>query len=477
MAAFFNPKPVTYTPSQATIAGAGALGNSMYDIWLKNYQQKQQDRQLQNAENTLAFNQENEGIKNAFNQQKENNENFWKEQTHNLKVDEHNLNVKKDNDAYFQNVNKGSMYAGTQGIDTTGWTDSQLYGLSGLYQQPNYTPATMGNQDGVVDKSSGSFTSIATHRPTGDGSGTGKMTEYQRAVHIVTNPHLFSPEEVNFSNLYLEKNLGNSAIVSINNFSRQAQVFAESLGLKSYTELGELDTSKLSKEQRIQAQQLAQLYINAYKTNNPELEKNIGEYNAMVTQSQVFYDQIRNISDFRVLDETVKTLFSNYFGLSESQMKSEEAMTALQSVLNLKIRIDSGLAVSNQEMVRTINESTTKYRYKNQMLIGMKNILNGQLGRLQGLKMSIGDIPFNLKYGAVERRYENMIEALNYTMGANSKNKDLGFGGNSIPSSQTQNISRLNAKNNTQQNKIIRTYEENGQMFHLFENGDIGRAK
>ena len=202
-----------------------------------------------------------------------------------------------------------------------------------------------------------------------------------------------------------------SLLTNMNTVKEAQSNFAQSVGLDDPYKLATVDTSEWTPERQAEGNQLAKVIVKGLGGNAKEAEKKMGEYGAMAEQMQNSLSSYEQVGNFRAADEATKEYFSNYFGLSEDEIKSTEAASALQSMLNVKIKADSGSAVSGNEMVRQVLETASPYMSKDKIKLGIKNVAKRQIGTLKSLKNVMGPIPFNLAYGNVLRNYEDIVNA------------------------------------------------------------------
>jgi len=200
--------------------------------------------------------------------------------------------------------------------------------------------------------------------------------------------------------------------INVDTVQKIQEAFAGELGLESPYQLSTVDTRTLTPEQQAQASQTASVIVKGLGANAKQVEKKMGEYGAASEQMQNALNAYEQVGDFRAADEFTKKYFSNYFGLSEDELKSTEAAQAFQSMLNIKIKADSGSAVSGQEMVRNVLETATPYMTKDKIKSGIKNVARRYIGELKSLKRVMGPIAFNLKYGAILSNYEDIAAAV-----------------------------------------------------------------
>jgi len=203
-----------------------------------------------------------------------------------------------------------------------------------------------------------------------------------------------------------------SLLTNMNTVKDAQAKFSSKLGLDDPYKLATIDTRKLTPEQQAEAKQLSSVIVKGLGANAKEADKKMAQYGALSEQMQNAISNYENVGDFRLVDETVKKYFSNYFGLSEKELESSEAAQAFQSMLNIKIKADSGSAVSGNEMVRNTLETATPFMSKDKILLGIKNVAKRQIGSLKGLKKVMGDVAFNLKYGSVLKNYEDIANAV-----------------------------------------------------------------
>jgi len=202
-----------------------------------------------------------------------------------------------------------------------------------------------------------------------------------------------------------------SLLINMQTVKNEQRDFATSLGLDSPYALSTIDTRELSEENQARANQTASVIIKGLGANAKIAEKKMGEYSAMAGQMQNALEAYADVGEFRAADETTKKYFSNYFGLSEDEIKSTEAAQAFQSMANIKIKADSGSAVSGQEMVRNVLETATPFMTKTRIIKGIENVAKRQIATLDGLKKVMGPIAFNLKYGSVLSNYKDILGA------------------------------------------------------------------
>jgi len=193
--------------------------------------------------------------------------------------------------------------------------------------------------------------------------------------------------------------------------TEKRNTFASKMGLKDPYELSTVDTREWTPEQRAEGNDVASIIIRGLKANAKQVEKKMGEYGAMAGQMQNAIDAYQDVGQFRAADEATKKYFSNYFGLSEDELKSTEAAQSFQSMMNIKIKADSGSAVSGQEMVRNVLETASTFMTKERILMGIRNVAKRYSGELKALKKVMGPVAFNLKYGTTLKNYEEIANA------------------------------------------------------------------
>lgn len=202
-----------------------------------------------------------------------------------------------------------------------------------------------------------------------------------------------------------------SLLTNINTVKAAQSSFASKLGLDDPYKLSTADPRTWTPEQQAEGNQLASVIVKGLGANAKAAEKKMGEYGALSDQMQNAVQGYQNVGNFRAADEATKQYFSNYFGLSDKELESSEAAMAFQSMLNIKIKADSGSAVSGQEMVRNTLETASPYMAKDKILLGIKNVAKRYKGELNSLKKVMGPVAFNLKYGATLKNYEDIAKA------------------------------------------------------------------
>lgn len=202
-----------------------------------------------------------------------------------------------------------------------------------------------------------------------------------------------------------------SLLINMNTVKQAQNNFASKMNLDDPYKLSTVDTREWTPEQQAEGNQVASIIIKGLGANAKQVEKKMGEYGALSDQMQNSITGYESVGDFRAADEFTKKYFSNYFGLSEEELQSTEAAQAFQSMLNIKIKADSGSAVSGQEMVRNVLETATPYMQKERIIKGIRNVAKRYKGELTALKKVMGPVAFNLKYGSVLKNYEEIADA------------------------------------------------------------------
>ncbi len=242
---------------------------------------------------------------------------------------------------------------------------------------------------------------------------TANKKEFMQIMDILKNPDL--PEnEKRFYEARLTKLSQpdlKSKQVDINTANELRGKFANKLGLENPYALATVDVRKLTPEQQAEANTIGQNLVKLSGANAKEVDKKMANYGSNLEQTQNALKSYENVGDFRLIDETVKKYISNYTGLSKSEIESTEAAQALQSILNISIKADSGSAVSAQEMLRKTLETASVGMNKQRIILGIKNLAKRNIGELKGLKKVMGQVPFNLRYGGVLRNYEDILDS------------------------------------------------------------------
>jgi len=241
-----------------------------------------------------------------------------------------------------------------------------------------------------------------------------KSGEYERLLRKANDPKTSASDKkrIEARLTKMEQPTLSSLKVNIETVRDTQEAFASTLGLDSPYALSTVDTRTLTPEQQAQANQTASIIIKGLGANAKQVEKKMGEYGAASDQMRNALNAYEQVGDFRAADEFTKAYFSNYFGLSEEELQSTEAAQAFQSMLNIKIKADSGSAVSGQEMVRNTLETASPYMTKAKIKSGIKNVAKRYIGELTSLKRVMGPIAFNLKYGAVLSNYKDIADAV-----------------------------------------------------------------
>lgn len=241
-----------------------------------------------------------------------------------------------------------------------------------------------------------------------------KSGEYERLLRKANDPKTSPADKKRIEKRLtkMEQPTLSSLRVNVETVRDAQESLATSLGLDNPYALSTVDMRTLTPEQQAQANQTASIIVKGLGANAKQAEKKMGEFGAAQEQMQNALSAYEQVGDFRAADEMTKKYFSNYFGLSPEELKSTEAASAYQSMLNIKIKADSGSAVSGQEMVRNTLETASPYMTKAKIKLGIKNVAKRYIGELSSLKRVMGPVAFNLKYGAVLSNYEDIAKAV-----------------------------------------------------------------
>ncbi len=194
----------------------------------------------------------------------------------------------------------------------------------------------------------------------------GTKREYQQVMDILKDPNLTLEERKGYEarKTKLEQTDRTSLLINAQTVRKFQSDFALKMGLDDPFKLATAITEEWTAEQQSEGNQVASIIVKGLGANAKLAEKKMGEYGALAEQMQNSISSYENVSDFRTVDETVKKYFSNYFGLSEKEIESTEAAQAFQSMQNIKIKADSGSAVSGSELVRQVLETATPFMTK-----------------------------------------------------------------------------------------------------------------
>lgn len=233
--------------------------------------------------------------------------------------------------------------------------------------------------------------------------------------------------------------------VDINTANRLRGEFATKVGLDNPYSLSTIDTRTLTPEQQAEANTVGQNLVKLSGANAKVVDKKMANYGSMLEQTQNALSAYENVGDFRLVDEATKKYISNYTGLSRKEIESTEAAQALQSLLNISTKADSGTAVSAHEMVRKTLETATASMDKRRIILGIKNLAKRNIGELKGLEKVMGQVPFNLRYGGVMRNYKDILDNATNT---------------TSPKSKTLEELRANKSSNTSVDDLVNKYAE-----------------
>lgn len=445
--AWYNPQRVEYTPNAKVIESAGAIGGYLQDKAMLDYKQRLQDLEnkrladefefrkqratTQDDQFNKTFQQNQDNI--AFNQSMKvadfENDDYWKDKT--FKQQEDTLKAKQteeDSQKYVKGLylaKQDPEFANSIGATT----EKTIMATPKTYTKPNpfieqITGMSTPQQTDFLPQEQ---MSVPTYEKKTEynpvimrilgGSGISMPKNESNSEYITLSKMLdkeTDPQKIEQIKARMTKlsqaDMG-SKLITWNALEGQANQFANNIGVTNMYALANVNMSELKPEQQAEASIIGDKMYDVYKADNKQIAKNIADFEAEYTQLSHAKDALQQVGDIRFADEAVKDYFSNYFGLSKEEMQSTEATQALQSALNIAIRVDNGASVTNNELERKVAETATKYQHKDKVLMGIKNMARRKIGTLEGLKR-LQPVAFNLKYGAVLDNYKKLYDVL-----------------------------------------------------------------
>jgi hypothetical protein len=233
----------------------------------------------------------------------------------------------------------------------------------------------------------------------------------------------------------------------INAMQNEGNTIAQGLGLASWEQLGQVDTTTLTPEQKVKLQSWGKSYSQAYdERTGAKVQDMIISMNASQAQLQQVSSYTQeaikkgnNVNMFK----TVANQVASYVGGDVFDPELAMRNKLFQGALNTQLKIASGTAVSGNEFSRFKDETSTLYKSNPDLFVALKGIAMKQQAQLDGIRQVMGDAPFNAQFGDLKQRVNNLNNVLNsatestQTEGSRSKG-NIQFSASKTPPSTPQ---------------------------------------
>jgi len=233
----------------------------------------------------------------------------------------------------------------------------------------------------------------------------------------------------------------------INAMQNEGNTIAQGLGLASWEQLGQVDTTTLTPEQKVRLQSWGKSYSQAYD------EKTGAKVQDMIISMNASQAQLQQVSSYTQeaikkgdnvnLFKTVANQVASYVGGDVFDPELAMRNKLFQGALNTQLKIASGTAVSGNEFSRFKDETSTLYKSNPDLFVALKGIAMKQKAQLDGIRQVMGDAPFNAQFGDLKQRVNNLNNILNsategiQTEGDDSK-RNVQFSASKTPPSAPQ---------------------------------------
>lgn len=228
--------------------------------------------------------------------------------------------------------------------------------------------------------------------------------------------HLKSVADLQFKNSATFKNNETKAqsdalSKKIAGVKANGEALATELGV-TYEDLATVDVTKLTPQQKVKFQSVGSQYLVAHGEKD-DVKKSIADLNQNTVQltktAQTTQKAIANGNNVQFFDQALNELAS-YTGIAfdkDAAMRNKE----FQGVLNTQLKIMSGTAVSAQEYERFKMQTSTLWKTNKDLYMGMQELSETQMARMDGFRAGMGDIPFNAKYGETYSRMKTLNDS------------------------------------------------------------------
>ena len=216
--------------------------------------------------------------------------------------------------------------------------------------------------------------------------------------------HLKSVADLQFKNSQTFKNNETKAqsdalSKKIAGVKANGEALATELGV-TYEDLATVDVTKLTPQQQVKLQSVGSQYLAAHGEKD-DVKKSVADLNQNTVQltktSKLTQKAIDNGNNVQFVDQALNEIAS-YTGVAfnkEVALRNKE----FQGVLNTQLKIMSGTSVSAQEYERFKTQTSTLWKTNRDLMLGMQELAETQMARLEGFSMGMGALPFNAKYG------------------------------------------------------------------------------
>jgi hypothetical protein len=242
---------------------------------------------------------------------------------------------------------------------------------------------------------------------------------------------------------WLKKKLVKETSVAMSDLSKKERDYESIAGKFKKTlpenlqgvSLAEIDTRKLTEAQLAEAQKVGNWAMKAQGINTGVVNKEVINLGQQIKEAEnvmkhTLY-QLKNGKEFNALERKYRDVFSNYFGLSDTQMQAAFRDKQAQSFFNKFRHGLFGASLSKIEKPEFERSASTLYRSNSDIGAAITSMLDSQIGRIKGMQLVMGNEAFNLKFGTMYRNLLDMQaehkKALDIAGNEDKDSKDDGF--------------------------------------------------
>lgn len=452
MAAYFNPKQVTFAPSAAVIENSGALGNAIYRAWRQNNQERQNDRLLQNKENDLAFNQQNEAIKNAHNERKF----VFEQEEKQRKADIENKSNKLKGLAYIEQYPDLAQKLGINKDD-----DSSLVAAGGLYTPPVVDKKTNDMLNFEAGQNNPEFISYLNSKASqGNDASTTNLREYEAYAKSMrdnglTPPpyHTWQAERDNYKTMGRGMN-------DLDQASLRTDVFSQSIGVPTY-ELTSVNKNKLTPEQQYEFYKVVAAREQAQRDRLPDnVKKDLADLSQVIFSADEI-SKLVNSNNSGILDRAMNNV-NNYLGLGDDDKLVKRVLGDSSYALyrNYILKSLSGAAVTESEAKRFNEAFGTLWNNDRVVATKIMQNMNSLLSKLNTIKNSYDPVAYNYRFGDMNRTLSSAINNMQSVLSSGGVSPDGFLSKDDLANKAGQPNKTIIERRQTQDGRILVKYSD-----------------
>lgn len=400
MAAYFNPQPVTFSPSPAILESAGALGNAMQTIYTNHLKEQELQRQqkmfeLQNLKYEADLSRTQAEARNSF-----------------LENSGKAFYVQKNDPEAYNSISKAysdpmDMIRAIAGYSSKMTTPKQPDGA--------FKSDTSGNLFYV--KADGTRQDMGMKTPLPQSANhesrtTNEIVNYQMYADSLKKQGLQPPS---FADFYEQRQNSKTMGVGLRDYDEtqnRINSVASKHGLRP-EQLTTVDFSKLSPAANYEFGQVVGAIEQSQKDKIPDWAKKEMVSLSQITQASGEIAKLLNTNDSGLLDRAYNKV-NQYLGLgSESEMARQSMSESAYALYrNHQLKLMSGSAVTASEESR-FNEAFGEL-WRNDKAVASKIYENmaSLKSRMEAIKSSYNPFVFNYRYGTLEKGVDSAMRSM-----------------------------------------------------------------